>query len=83
MSPKAMKWNSTNVMPLISLDELPRDKEILAVVYKKKQEEFLEVAGEDWDLVEETRNQYIYRRKALEGASLPEHAVGDAASGQR
>ncbi|MBQ3971875.1 MAG: glycosyltransferase family 39 protein [Selenomonadaceae bacterium] len=84
MSPKDMAWSSTNVMPLISLDKLPRDKEILAVVYKKKQEEFLEMAGEGWDLVEETSNQCIYRRKALEVASLPEHvAAGDAASGQR
>ena len=75
MTPKAMMWNSTNVMPLIALDKLPSDKEILAVVHRQKQEEFLDVAEGEWSLVKETENASIYRREQEQGGSK-----GDAAT---
>ena len=66
MAPKSMKWSSTNIMPLISIDELPSDMEIVAVVYKPKRERFLGLAAGSWEMVKETENSYIYKRLALE-----------------
>ena len=62
--PQAMKWTATNVMPLIPLEDLPRDKDVVALVNKEKSEEFFRLAGGAWDIVGETKKSYIYRRKS-------------------
>ena len=60
--PKAMKWTSTNVMPLIALEDLPREKDMVALVHKEKTDEFQRVASGLWKLVGETETTYVYRR---------------------
>ena len=66
MRPQAMKWNATNVMPLLPFDELPEDRDVIALVYKKSTEGFLRLAGGQWDFLEETERFRIYVRKAEE-----------------
>ena len=65
MVPKAMKWSSTNVMPLIDIADLPWDRDVLALVDKKKTENFLRIAEGDWILLKDTERYHIYARKAI------------------
>ena len=77
MKPKEMEWTSTNVMPLLPMDELPDDKKILAAVYKKKAPNFFELAEGEWTLVKETGKFYIYQRNPLKDGNPPA-TEGDA-----
>ena len=65
MVPKAMKWSSTNVMPLIDIADLPWNRDVLALVDKKKTENFLRIAEGDWILLKDTERYHIYTRKAI------------------
>ncbi len=64
MKPAAMNWSSKNVMPMISLEDLPQDKKVVAVVYKKEKERFFSLTEGEWAFVRETENTYIYQRDA-------------------
>ena len=52
--PKDLTWTSKNVMPLMTYDELPADKKIIAVVSAESNHEeiFLSNAAGDWELVD-------------------------------
>ena len=64
MKPAAMNWSSKNVMPMIAVEDLPWDRNVVAVVYKKERERFLSLMEGEWALMRETENTYIYQRDA-------------------
>ena len=49
--PQALTWTSKNVMPLMTFDELPSDKKILAIVAADAEEKFFANVSGDWELV--------------------------------
>ena len=70
IQPKAMDWTSTNAMRLVSLDELPKDKDILVITNSENEDYFLEYAaeydGSEWEKVGHVENAdddaIFYRR---------------------
>ena len=78
MRPQSMKWNSTNVMPLLPIDELPRDRDVIALVYKPSVNGFLKLAEGQWDFLEETEKFNIYMRKAEAKGVAAAEIKGDA-----
>lgn len=72
MRPTKMNWTSTNVMPFLPIEDLPSDKRILALVYKKKEEQFFEwIEASEWTRLKESGAFYIYERKPLRDAEPP------------
>ena len=51
LRPKELTWTSKNVMPFMTVDELPSDKKILAVVRAESEKFFLTCVKGDWELV--------------------------------
>lgn len=65
LSPHAMSWSSTNVMPFISCEDVPADKKTVAIVGKKNLLGFLRLMpGNKWHYVGETPTSVIYKREA-------------------
>lgn len=65
IKPKAMSWSSKNVMPFISFEELPNDKNIYVIVDKRKYGDFdKEFKADEWTLVEKLPKATIYYRPA-------------------
>ncbi len=52
LKPDRMSWTTLNVMPFLDFKNLPRDKKIVAIVDKEREEKFFELAGKNWRLVE-------------------------------
>ena len=67
-APKAMSWNSKNVMPFLPLDELPQDRTVYLVVERHAFATFDEtLAGGRWELLgtmptEGREKLRVYRR---------------------
>lgn len=53
LKPHKMSWTATNVMPFMSVDDLPADKKIIAVVDNDMVDKFFELTQGNWRLVEE------------------------------
>ena len=53
IKPQAMTWKSKNVMPFMTFDELPADKNILAIVSVDLERKFLDNTLCKWELVGE------------------------------
>ena len=53
IKPQKMSWTSKNVMPLMTFEQLPTDKKILAVVSADYEKNFLDNAQGTWKLVGE------------------------------
>ena len=64
LKPNKMSWTSLNVMPFLEVKNLPRDKKIIAVVEKKREEEFLKIVEGNWKVFKEVDNKKIYLRNA-------------------
>ena len=62
LKPSNMKWTTTNVMPFMDFEELPTDKKIIAVVEKKSEQKFFELAKGNWRLIEELPNYRVVVR---------------------
>ena len=69
-APKAMSWNSKNVMPFLPMDELPADRTVYLVVERHAFDAFeTEFAGADWEKLGEIPTEgrtklRLYRRAA-------------------
>lgn len=61
LKPANMKWTTTNVMPFLDFKELPQGK-IIAVVEKKVELKFLDLAKGNWQLVKELPEYKIFSR---------------------
>ena len=65
VKPKAMSWSSKNVMPLISFEELPGDKNIYIILDERKRGDFdKEFKADEWTFVEKLPKATIYYRPA-------------------
>lgn len=53
LRPQKMTWTSKNVMPFMTFDALPADKEIVAVVSANYEKSFLDNAAGKWELTGE------------------------------
>lgn len=67
LKPNGVAWNSLNVMPFMTFDEMPKDRDMLVVVGKVRYELFDSLAEGDWELVKELSGSRIYMRKASVG----------------
>ncbi len=66
--PDGKSWNSKNVWPYWAIEEIPKDRNVIMIVSKKRDDEFKKVfrrAGK-WTLVQEFDQCRILRREALE-----------------
>ena len=66
LRPNGITWKATNVMPMLPVDALPSDRDIVAFVRKKQKDEFLRRVAGKWNFIKETRTAYIFERKRLE-----------------
>lgn len=66
LRPNGLTWKATNVMPILPLDALPSDRDIVAFVKKKERDNFFRYVEGNWKIVDETRTAYIIERKRLE-----------------
>jgi len=65
IKPKAMDWSSKNIMPFISFEELPSDKNIYIILDKSKYGDFdREFKVDEWSLVEKLPTATIYYHTA-------------------
>ncbi|TCL38698.1 dolichyl-phosphate-mannose-protein mannosyltransferase [Anaerospora hongkongensis] len=63
--PKAMSWSSKNVMPFLSFEELPRDRNIYIIWDEHKKDDFAkEFKTDEWTPVEKLPKATIYYRRA-------------------
>ena len=65
LRPNGLTWKATNVMPMLPIDALPKDRDIVAFVRKKQRDDFLINAPGKWSFIKETRTAYIFERKRL------------------
>lgn len=65
LKPDRMKWTATNVMPFMDVKDLPRDKNIIAVVSAERSDEFFELIGGNWKLIDRIGENVIYQRVSL------------------
>lgn len=64
LKPNGIAWNSLNVMPFMTFDEMPKARDMLVVVEKKRYELFSAQAEGSWELAAELPDSRIYVRKA-------------------
>ena len=65
MLPDGKSWNAKNVMPFISFEELPRDKDIYLILNNRKFDVFeKDFNTSEWELLESFKNARVYYRKA-------------------
>lgn len=63
--PDGKSWNAKNVMPYISFEELPRDKDVYLVLNSRKFNDFEKVfKAEEWELLDSFKEARVYLRKA-------------------
>ena len=63
LKPEGISWNSLNVMPFLSFEELDENRSVLVVVNKKQEELFLVLAKGEWEMVKEFPGTKLYLRK--------------------
>lgn len=65
LKPKAMNWSSKNVMPFMSFEELPRNRNIYLIWDEKKKGDFdKDINAKEWTPVEKLPKATIYYRPA-------------------
>ncbi|MCR5175220.1 MAG: glycosyltransferase family 39 protein [Anaerovibrio sp.] len=65
MLPDGKSWNAKNVMPFISFEELPEDKDIYLILNNRRFDSFeKDFNTAEWELLESFKNARVYYRKA-------------------
>lgn len=63
LKPQGMQWNSLNVMPFLSFDDMPAACSMLVVVGKDREAMFEEQAKGEWELARELPTSKLYLRR--------------------
>lgn len=64
LKPSGVAWNSLNVMPFMTFNEMPKNRDMLVVVGRDRYELFDSQAEGYWEMVKELSESRIYLRKA-------------------
>ena len=62
LKPHGSTWSNTNVMPFIAAEDLPQNQDIIALVGKKKLDDFKSRVTGEWECLKEVEDTLVFKR---------------------
>lgn len=63
MLPGGIGWNAKNIMPFLAIEDIPRQKPVLAIIHTKEEQHFLDAVPGPWIRVSQEDKWIIFQLK--------------------